>query len=80
MNKKKQNLNNTENPKLGISDVSDSLSWLEKDRLAGIRLNEMKTLAVENSILNKVSSKILRQLIIEGIEIGLNYRTTNYAD
>lgn len=60
--------------KLIISDVSGSLSWIEKDRLAGIRLNEMRALAVENSILNEVSSKVLRQLIIEGINIGLNYR------
>lgn len=59
---------------LNISDVSGSLSWIEKDRLAGIRLNEMRALAVDNSILNEVSSKVLRQLIIEGINIGLNYR------
>ena len=59
---------------LRISDVSGSLSWIEKDRLAGIRLNEMRALAVDNSILNEVSSKVLRQVIIEGINIGLNYR------
>jgi hypothetical protein len=53
--------------------VSGSLSWIEKDRLAGIRLNEMRALAVDNSILYEVSSKVLRQLIIEGIDIGLNY-------
>ena len=54
--------------------VSGSLSWIEKDRLAGIKLNEMRALEVDNSILNEVSSKVLRQLIIEGINIGLNYR------
>ncbi len=74
MTKKVENQNETQNLKLGISDVSGSLSWIEKDRLAGIRLNEMRALAVENSILNEVSSKVLRQLIIEGINIGLNYR------
>lgn len=74
MTKKVENQNETQNPKLGISDVSGSLSWIEKDRLAGIRLNEMRALAVENSILNEVSSKVLKQLIIEGINIGLNYR------
>jgi len=54
-----------------IPVVSSSLSWIEKDRLAGIRLNEMRALAVDNSILNEISSKVLRQLIIEGINIGL---------
>ena len=74
MTKKVENQNETQNLKLGISDVSGSLSWIEKDRLAGIRLNEMRALAVDNSILNEVSSKVLRQVIIEGINIGLNYR------
>ena len=60
---------------LGVPIISDSLSWIEKDRLAGIRLNEMRALADDNSILYEVSSKVLRQLIIEGIDIGLNYRT-----
>ena len=59
---------------LDIPVVSGSLSWIEKDRLAGIRLNEMRASATDNSILNEVSSKVLRQLIIEGIDIGLNYR------
>ena len=57
-----------------VTDNNNSLSWIEKDRLAGIRLAEMRALAVDNSILNHVSSKVLRQLIIEGINIGLNYR------
>ena len=74
MTNKVENLNETQNLRLGISDVSGSLSWIEKDRLAGIRLNEMRALAVDNSILNEVSSKVLRQVIIEGINIGLNYR------
>ena len=69
-----ENSNNPHNPQLNIGAVSGSLSWIEKDRLAGIRLNEMRALAVDNSILNEVSSKVLRQLIIEGINIGLNYR------
>lgn len=64
----------TETEQLDIPVVSGSLSWIEKDRLAGIRLNEMRALDVDNSILNEVSSKVLRQLIIEGINIGLNYR------
>ncbi len=50
---------------------SKELSWIEKDRLAGNRLNEMIALASETSILNEISSKILRRLIIEGINIGL---------
>lgn len=49
-----------------------SLSWIEKDRLAETRLNEMRAF-FDNSILNEVSSKVLRRLIIEGINIGLNY-------
>jgi hypothetical protein len=69
-----ENLNKAENPKLDISHISGSLPWIEKDRLAGIRLNQMRALEVDNSILNEVSSKVLRQLIIEGIDIGLNYR------
>jgi len=51
-----------------------SLTWIEKDKLAGIRLNEMRALAVDNSILFEVSSKVLRQLIVEGIDIGLNLK------
>jgi len=51
----------------------NKLSWIEKDRLAGIRLSEMKALATQNSVLNEVSDKILRQIIIEGINIGLKY-------
>lgn len=57
-----------------IPSVSGSLDWIEKDRLAGIKLNEMRANAVETSILFEVSSKVLRKLIIEGINIGLNYR------
>ena len=71
--KEEQNSNNAETQQLNIAGVSGSLSWIEKDRLAGIKLNEMRALAVDNSILNEVSSKVLRQLIIEGIDIGLNY-------
>ena len=56
-----------------LEKQSEQLDWIEKDRLAGIKLNEMRALEVDNSILNEVSSKVLRQLIIEGINIGLNY-------
>jgi hypothetical protein len=63
--------------KINIPATNGSLSLIEKDRLAGIRLNEMRALAVENSILNEVSSKILRGLIVEGINIGLNCREKN---
>jgi len=69
-----ENLNTEETTNSDLGAVSGSLSWIEKDRLAGIRLNEMRALAVDNSILNEVSSKVLRQVIIEGINIGLNYR------
>ena len=57
-----------------IPVVMGRLSWIEKDRLAGIKLNEMRENATETSILFEVSSKVLRQLIVEGIDIGLNYR------
>jgi hypothetical protein len=72
--KTKENKIETQKQQLDIPVASGSLSWIEKDRLAGIRLNEMRALVVYNSILNEVSSKVLRQLIIEGIDIGLNYR------
>ena len=69
---KKNNKKDTE--QCTLHSVSGSLNWIEKDRLAGIKLNEMRANAVETSILFEVSSKILRRLIIEGIDIGLNYR------
>jgi hypothetical protein len=72
--KTKKNKIETQKQQLDIPVARGSLSWIEKDRLAGIRLNEMRALVVDNSILNEVSSKVLRQLIIEGIDIGLNYR------
>ena len=72
MNLPKSDLEN-ENSILNKSVVSSNLSWTDKDTLAGIRLNEMRVVAAKNSILNEVSSKILRQLIIEGINIGLKY-------
>jgi SH3-like domain-containing protein len=59
---------------LNISDVSGSLSWIEKDKIAGVRLIELRDEEPHNSILFERSSKVLRQLIIEGIDIGLNYR------
>lgn len=49
----------------------EKISWLEKDKLASIKLNEMRSNATKNSILFEVSSKILRALIIEGIDIGI---------
>ena len=57
-----------------VQNVNDVLSWIEKDRLAGIRLNEIMELEAKESILNEVSGKVLRQLIIEGINIGLKHR------
>jgi len=54
-------------------EEKNKLDWVEKDRLAGIKLNEMRAHAVDNSILFEISSKVLRSLIISGIDIGLEY-------
>ena len=58
-----------------IHDVSgSSLTWIEKDQIAGKCLNEFLKHEPETSPLYDISSKLLRQLIIEGIDAGLNYR------
>ena len=56
------------------TDVSDSLSWIDKDQIAGKCLNNFLKDEPETSPLYDISSKLLRQLIIEGIDAGLNYR------
>ena len=57
-----------------IHDVSgSSLTWIEKDQIAGNCLNEFLK-DEPTSPLYDISSKLLRQLIIEGINAGLNYR------
>ena len=55
------------------TDVSDSLSWIDKDQIAGKCLNNFLKDEPETSPLYDISSKLLRQLIIEGIDAGLNY-------
>ena len=58
-----------------IHDVSgSSLTWIEKDQIAGNCLNKFLKDEPETSPLYGISSKLLRQLIIEGIDAGLNYR------
>jgi len=58
-----------------IHDVSgSSLTWIEKDQIAGNCLNEFLKDEPETSPLYEISSKLLRQLIIKGIDAGLNYR------
>jgi hypothetical protein len=56
------------------TDVSGSLSWIDKDQIAGKCLNNFLKDEPETSPLYDISSKLLRQLIIEGIDAGLNYR------
>lgn len=56
------------------TDVSGSLSWIDKDQIAGKCLNNFLKDEPETSPLYDISSKLLRRLIIEGIEAGLNYR------
>jgi hypothetical protein len=58
-----------------IHDVSgSSFTWIEKDQIAGNCLNEFLKDESEISPLYGISSKLLRQLIIKGIDAGLNYR------
>ena len=58
-----------------IHDVSgSSLTWIEKDQISGKCLNEFLKHEPETSPLYDISSKLLRRLIIEGIDAGLNYR------
>ena len=59
---------------LTMPDVSGVLSWIEKDKIAGVRLIELRKEEPHNSILFEWSGKVLRGLIIEGMDIGLNYR------
>ncbi len=54
--------------------IGSSLTWIEKDKIAGYCLNEFLKDEPEASPLYGISSKLLRQLIIEGINAGLNYR------
>ena len=51
-----------------------SLTWIEKDQIAGNCLNKFLKDEPKASPLYDISSKLLRQLIIEGIDAGLNYR------
>ena len=74
MNTEKTNLEN-KNPALSKGAVSgSSLTWIEKDQIAGNCLNEFLKDEPETSPLYEISSKLLRQLIIEGIDAGLNFR------
>ena len=60
---------------LNIPAVSgSSLTWIEKDQIAGNCLNKFLKKEPKTSPLYGISSKLLRQLIIEGIDAGLNYR------
>lgn len=60
--------------KWAIYDVSgSSLTWIEKDKIAGNCLNNFLKDQPNTSPLYNISSKLLRQLIIEGIDAGLNY-------
>jgi hypothetical protein len=53
---------------------SNSLTWIEKDQIAGNYLNKFLKNGPETSPLYGISSKLLRQLIIESIDASLNYR------
>ena len=69
----KDNLKNEQ--QCAIHDVSgSSLTWIEKDQIAGNCLNNFLKSEPETSPLYEISSKLLRQLIIKGIDAGLNYR------
>lgn len=50
----------------------EGLTWIEKDRMAGEALVGIRNALPKDSILHTISSKILRKLIIVGIELGLN--------
>lgn len=54
--------------------IGSSLTWIEKDQIAGKCLNEFLKHEPETSPLYDISSKLLRQLIIEGINTVLSYR------
>ena len=47
------------------------ISWIDKDRVAGICLNKILKNEPDSSPLFDVSGKLLRQLIVTGIDIGL---------
>jgi hypothetical protein len=55
------------------TENNDLLTWIEKDQLAGECLNNFLKNEPDTSPLYEISSKLLRQLIIKGIETGLNY-------
>jgi len=55
-----------------LSEPNAGFSWIEKDDLAGKRLVQLYDEEPDNKILFETSSNVLRQLIIEGIDIGLN--------
>jgi len=54
--------------------IGSSLTWIEKDQIAGKCLNKFLKDEPNTSPLYGISSKLLRQLIVEGIDAGLNYR------
>ena len=57
-----------------IDSVSCSLSWNEKVKIANMRMAEMRANAVKTSVLFDIDDNVFRKLIIEGINIGVNYR------
>lgn len=59
----------------GINPLDIDLPWIEKDSLAGKRLIEIYNETPEESIIFEISSKVLRQLIVEGIDIGISQKT-----
>jgi hypothetical protein len=70
-------MENTKNEKQCVIHATvsgSSLTWIEKDQIAGNCLNEFLKDEPETSPLYEISSKLLRQLIIKGIDAGLNYR------
>ena len=54
--------------------IGSSLTWIEKDQIAGNCLNGVLKDEPETSPLYDISSKLLRQLIIEGIDADFNAR------
>ena len=70
---KNESIEQSQKQALRKTDVSDSLSWIDKDQIAGKCLNNFLKDEPETSPLYDISSKLLRQLIIEGIDAGLNY-------
>lgn len=56
---------------------NNSLTWIEKDVIAGKCLNNFLKDELSTSPLYGISSKILRRLIIEGINAGIEIKTEN---